>query len=42
MRKNLLVQHTRFVNSGNRQGATFDMEVGVGDRRPRPRRPVPR
>lgn len=27
VRKNLMVQHSRFVNSGNRQGATFNMEV---------------
>lgn len=27
VRKNLLMQHTRFVASGNRQGATFAMEV---------------
>ncbi|KOB67608.1 putative peptidase [Operophtera brumata] len=27
VRKNLMVQHSRFVSSGNRQGATFNMEV---------------
>lgn len=33
MRKNLFVQHSRFVNSCNREGATFEVEVNfLGDR----------
>lgn len=32
VRKNLMVQHSRFVNSGNRQGATFNMQVRTHSR----------
>lgn len=33
MRKNLYVQHSRFVNSCNREGATFEAEINfLGDR----------
>ncbi|XP_026316523.1 uncharacterized protein LOC113227748 isoform X2 [Hyposmocoma kahamanoa] len=33
VRKNLFVQHSRFVNSCNREGATFEVEVNfLGDR----------
>lgn len=36
VRKNLMVQHSRFVSSGNRQGATFNMEVPARDLHPPP------
>lgn len=33
MRKNLLIQHSRFISSGNREGATFELGVNyLGDR----------
>lgn len=33
MRKNQFVQHSRFINSCNREGATFEVEVNfLGDR----------
>lgn len=33
LRKNLLIQHIRFIQSGNREGATFELGVNyLGDR----------
>ncbi|CAH0717525.1 unnamed protein product, partial [Brenthis ino] len=33
VRKNLLIQHSRFISSGNREGATFELGVNfLGDR----------